>query len=86
MGFIVGALVGLGCLIVIRAWQDPHPFRLSPRMIPLLCGAVLGGLGTMIIIPSVVFMGCGAVVGTVVTSLVRYSRQRKYATRQREAY
>lgn len=63
MGFLAGAVVGLGVLLIHRAWGNPKPVKIPGEFYPLVGSALAGTLVGLAVTGSSVVAVCGAVLG-----------------------
>ncbi|SPT75589.1 Flp pilus assembly protein TadB [Arcanobacterium haemolyticum] len=86
MGFVIGALIGSGMLLVFRAWEEPRPLLL-PRPVVVSAGwACAGGVASFVLIRSLPIVVCCAVVAGLVPVLRRSARVRRREEACRDAW
>ncbi|WP_216431735.1 type II secretion system F family protein [Arcanobacterium phocae] len=86
MGFIVGAVIGLGLFVVIQSWNNPHPLTFSRSIVMACGGAVLGTVMGIVIFPVAPLIVCCALIGAAVPYLVKQAHIRRLDKLRREAW
>ncbi|MDO5025983.1 MAG: type II secretion system F family protein [Trueperella sp.] len=87
MGFLIGAGIGLGALLVLRAVTEPHEVTVNLRKyFPYLVAAAAGGTIAYLISNSALIALCVALLaGAIPVGIVRH-RQRRRRQALREAW
>ncbi|QCX47010.1 type II secretion system protein F [Arcanobacterium haemolyticum] len=86
MGFVIGALIGSGMLLVLRAWEEPRPLLLPRPVVVSVGWACAGGVASFVLIRSLPIVVCCAVVAGLVPVLRRSARVRRREEACRDAW
>ncbi|WP_216395475.1 type II secretion system F family protein [Arcanobacterium phocae] len=86
MGFIVGAVIGLGFCIVVQSWRNPHPLVLSRSIVMTCGGAALGSIVGIAVFPVIPIVVCCALIGAVAPYLVKQARIKRRDTLRSESW
>ncbi|QRV01686.1 type II secretion system F family protein [Arcanobacterium phocisimile] len=86
MGFLAGAVVGLGVLLIHRAWGNPKPVKIPGEFYPLVGSALAGTLVGLAVTGSSVVAVCGAVLGGAIHYVLRQAHTKRQLRAQHEAW